>query len=185
MLNSGSPPSSAICPSAGRIRPAIMRSKELLPAPFGPVNTSALPVVMEKLTPQNTWRPPRMQVNRSPANFIATTLHTLASAALAVTFRRQFGRVRAFGAAPLLPLLARVERVGGPFREPCGKAPSSGICAKSAQISTSPREPGDLGAVAKCRGPALAQRARRLHAFFPRSLVQNYRSYGRTAKKSV
>jgi hypothetical protein len=38
-----------------------MRSNELLPAPFGPVKTNALPAATEKPTPENTRRPPRMQ----------------------------------------------------------------------------------------------------------------------------
>jgi hypothetical protein len=49
-----------------------MRNNELLPAPFGPVKTSALPAEMEKLTPENTRRPPRMQVKSRPDSFIAT-----------------------------------------------------------------------------------------------------------------
>src|SRR5215467_15592525 len=54
------------------MRPAITRNNELLPAPFGPVKTSALPAETEKVTPENTRRPPRMQVKSRPDSFIAT-----------------------------------------------------------------------------------------------------------------
>src|SRR5262245_31872143 len=67
-------------PSAGRMRPAIMRNSELLPAPFGPVKTSARPAATEKRTAQNTRRPPRMQAKSWPDSFIATILPTLAPA---------------------------------------------------------------------------------------------------------
>src|SRR5947209_165133 len=67
-------------PWAGRMRPAIIRSRELLPAPFAPVKTSACPAEIEKPTPRNTRRPPRMQAKSWPDSFIATISLTLAFA---------------------------------------------------------------------------------------------------------
>jgi len=49
-----------------------------LPAPFGPVKTSALPAATEKPTPQNTLRPPRTQAKSWPDSFIPMISHTLA-----------------------------------------------------------------------------------------------------------
>ena len=48
---SGSPPSSASRPPASRTRPATSRSSDDLPAPFGPVTSSASPAPTAKLRP--------------------------------------------------------------------------------------------------------------------------------------
>src|SRR5712672_773971 len=63
------------------MRPAMRRNRELLPAPFGPVKISAPPAAIEKPTPRNTRRPPRMQAKSWPDSFIATISLTLAFAA--------------------------------------------------------------------------------------------------------
>ena len=56
-------PSSAISPSAGSRRPASMRRRLVLPAPFGPVSVSAPPASSPKLSPENSLRPPRSQAS--------------------------------------------------------------------------------------------------------------------------
>ena len=56
-----------------------MRNNELLPAPLGPVKTKAWPAATEKLTLENTRRPPRMQAKSRPDSFIATISLTSAS----------------------------------------------------------------------------------------------------------
>ena len=63
----GPPRSSAGCPSVGRISPAISRSNVVLPAPLGPVTTSASPAPTAKLSSRKigSGRPARRQ-GRSP-----------------------------------------------------------------------------------------------------------------------
>src|SRR5271169_727803 len=57
-------------PSSGRIKPAIRRSSELLPAPLAPVSTIDLLDSTLKLTPEKTRRPPRTQLRSVPLSSI-------------------------------------------------------------------------------------------------------------------
>src|SRR6185312_5752381 len=67
----GSPPCSAIDPSAGASKPAISRSSEVLPDPLAPVTASTSPPDATKSSPANTVRPPRTHVTPRPESRIS------------------------------------------------------------------------------------------------------------------
>src|SRR5262245_29639828 len=75
MLASAAPPSRRICPASGGRKPARVRKSVVLPAPFGPVTSSASPVPTANDSPANRIRSPRLAHSFSAINCISAALH--------------------------------------------------------------------------------------------------------------
>src|SRR5258706_468047 len=118
------------------MRPAIRRNRELLPAPLGPVKISAPPATIEKPTPQNTRRPPRMQAKSWPDSFIATISLTLASAAPILPSWWERGRLaRIEETAGGTPALRGEEGCGQTLFSPRRLVPDYRSCGRTAKES--------------------------------------------------
>src|SRR5262245_57101200 len=72
MVSSESAPARVSSPAAGCTSPAIRRNNEDLPAPLGPVTTSASPAPTAKPRPEKTCRPPRMQARSDAVSRIGS-----------------------------------------------------------------------------------------------------------------